>query len=231
MAEKVNQQNKKDEILEAYNKSEAEKEALQKQVSQQATQMEQMMQMMQQFQEKLDAQTESQHNVKAVEDEVEEDVYEYKEIDANKRISVTQLVYGGTTLKSGRAKYRFEKRGDRRMIKYEDLEALRYDSEYSKLFEQVMVYIKDEDVRVALNLDEYYKKYKVTPNSFNSIAKGDTEEMKKALEDMPMSLQIAFATFYVDKIKENDPDFLDRNKWNVINSHFNIKIAEMINEE
>ena len=215
---------KNDKDLEKENKD------LKKQVTDQSKEMKEMKEMMEAFMKKVSEEKEEKKEESKKSEVLHDDYGDVPDISPSQRVKVVQMVYGGTTLKSGRTKTRFNERGQTRQIRFEDLETMRFDDSYSKLFEELMLYIVNEDVRKALSLEEYYDKCKVNPSTFKAMALGDKDAMIESLKAMPTDLQTSFATYFIDNANEGVVEFLDKNKWSALNSHFSIKIADMLEE-
>lgn len=204
-------------------------EELEEQKKQNSEMTELMLQMKKELEELKKEKLEKEAKVvESIKNEDEDENF-IPDIPSNKKVRLTHMVFGGTTLFGTKRNLRLSDFGDIKYCKYEDLEDYRYDERCRKIFENQFVYIDDKDVRKALGLEEFYK-IETGKQNFIKIAKSSPEDITKFLKNVNTGLQCSFATFFIDGIKDKKQEFLDINKWDALNKHFNINIAEMIQE-
>jgi arsenate reductase-like glutaredoxin family protein len=136
------------------------------------------------------------------------------DISLNKVVPVVSLFYGGLTLKtakSGGHEYRFEKFGDLRPIVYQDL--LNCISTQNRFFREGFVYIMDQDVVSANNLNDFYKKI-LSKEQIEDLLNKNNETIRALFSNTTSTIQQTIVDLILEKIRTKQN--LDSNKVNII---------------
>ncbi len=153
----------------------------------------------------------------------------YKEIDPTKRVLLMNMVNAGATYKthSGKA-IRFDKFGQIQPARFEDVESFVF--KYRSYFENIEVRILDNDAVDALYLRDAYNKYDISKEEMEGIIKLAPQEMIKKVKKLSKPLQESFVSLVVEGIAKNDKNYMDKNKWDVIDSTYNISIKKLVDK-
>lgn len=184
---------------------------------------EQMVLIMQQMQKQEEKPAPEPEVVKEPQDEIEE----FPTIPSGYRVKMVHMLHGGTTLQGAKTMTRFKDFGSIRYARYEDVEDYRYSGKYTKHFENGYIYITDKKVRKALGLDTV-NGLEVNPKLFEKMSKSTAKEIKETLDKLSHHVRISFATYFIDGIKGGASEFLDTNKWTILNNYFSINIQDII---
>jgi len=151
----------------------------------------------------------------------------YKSIDPNERILIMNMVSSGGTYTTFEGHpVRFDFFGQVQPIKFRDLESLH--SRYMPYFKNLEIRILNDDVVDALYLRGEYNKKDITKEELENIIDLEPQEMITKIKTLTKPLQESVITLIIQKASENDPRYLDMNKWAVLNNTFGIDIASML---
>ena len=151
----------------------------------------------------------------------------YKSIDPTRRVLLINMstAAGTYTTHSGRV-IRFERFRQILPSRFEDVESLR--NKYRNTFEELEIMIaEDQEIIDALYLTQFYKKYNVKPDEIEDIITLDSQKMIERIKELPKALQESVLCVIIQGIADTNPKYLDRNKIEVINNAFNIKLEEL----
>lgn len=153
----------------------------------------------------------------------------YREIEPTKRVLLMNMVNAGGTYKTYTGKaIRFDKFGQIQPVRFEDVESL--VSKYRNYFENIEIRILDKDVVDALYLRNAYNKYDISKEELEDIIQLEPQEMIKKIKSLSRPLQESAISLIIEGIARNDKRYMDKNKWDVIDSEYKINIKDLVDK-
>jgi hypothetical protein len=156
----------------------------------------------------------------------------YKQIDPYQRVLLINMIdAGGTYITHNGKSIRFDKAGQIQPSRFEDVESLR--NKYRSTFEnlELRIICEDDDaldnILNALYLKKYYDECKITFEELEDLISLDAQSMITKIKTLPKSLQESALSLIVSGVARRESKFMDKNKWSVINSAYNIDIEDM----
>lgn len=154
----------------------------------------------------------------------------YTNIDPTKRVLLMNMMHaGGTFITHSNKPIRFNHFGHIQPARFEDVESL--TTKYRDYFENLELRIlNDNDVVEALYLKESYKKNDISKEEIENIIDLDAQKIVEKIKSLSIPLQESVLSLIVSNVAKNNPKFLDKNKWEIINNAFGINIQEFANK-
>ncbi len=152
----------------------------------------------------------------------------YKEIDPTERVLLMHMVNaGGTYITHTGKAIRLEGFGSFQSARFEDVESL--ISKYRKKFDNLEIKIIEPQSAIdALYLRKQYDKYDISKEEMEDIINLEPQDMIKKIKSLPKSLQESAISLIIEGVAKNDKKYMDKNKWDVINSAFKIDIKSLV---
>ncbi len=165
---------------------------------------------------------------KKINENIEEITLKYSEIEPTRRVLLMNMVDAGATYKTHSGKViRFDRFGQVQPARFEDLESL--VSIYRSYFENIEVRIvNDNDVIDALYLRNCYNSHDISKEKMENIILLDPQAMIKKIKSLSVPLQQSAISLIINGISEGKEKYMDKNKWDVIESAYNINLKEIV---
>jgi len=173
---------------------------------------------------------ENKSDIETIKSETNKGFKSYVTIDPTKRVLLMQMEHaGGSFFTHNNKLIRFNNYGHINPVRFEDVESL--VSRYRDHFENLEIRIlNDDDVIDTLYLRENYKKYDISKEEIDNIIELDTNKLIEKIKSLSKPLQESVLALIISNVAKNNPKYLDKNKWEVLNNVFNINIQEFSNK-
>jgi hypothetical protein len=157
---------------------------------------------------------------------------EFSDITPRYMVRVTSLYHGGLNLKGINRDIRFDRFGQSKNIRFEDVEEIASRNE--SFLKNGFFFIHDDRVLRLLYIEhETYDKL-IEPEVLKNVFTLPTDEIEELYKNTTPDLRKAMLYTFAEWINKNDPFYLDKNKIDAINNVSGenvIEIAKMLKEE